>query len=388
VCCGLGGGVEEGVERVSKLSFRERGGLRRERPRAARGTAPRGAHTAQHARTRNRVQALSHTHSFTAAAMRAASHARGAAPPARQAAARQPLVARAARAAPGAAAPAPAGARRSVHRAAPIGERIGVQARRMVAVAAAAGAAGAASNLMRAPELLSWKDVGRATADALGEGFSLRSSRAPGPPSVPTPTLPTAAGAFKTTIKPVIFYRDQEAKCPYCERVRRARDRARLAARSAPPPPSPPGASRPLLPIAHCRHSHSHTQVWLVLEELGVPYDCVLIDLAAKPDWYAALVPTTKVPAIVLRARGEDEAVWESKDVMVALCQQARRRARLAAPPALIAEGREGAPPPPPPRPKLLTTPNRSLRPPRRSLAPPPPRCGPQRARRRRRWRA
>lgn len=40
-------------------------------------------------------------------------------------------------------------------------------------------------------------------------------------------------------------------------------------------------------------------QVWLALEEKGIPYDCVLIELYNKPAWYKELVPTSLVPAVV-----------------------------------------------------------------------------------------
>lgn len=55
----------------------------------------------------------------------------------------------------------------------------------------------------------------------------------------------------------------------------------------------------------------------MALEEKGVAYDCVLVDLAAKPEWYKELVPSTKVPAVYFRA-GE-QFMWESKDVLLAL---------------------------------------------------------------------
>jgi hypothetical protein len=40
-------------------------------------------------------------------------------------------------------------------------------------------------------------------------------------------------------------------------------------------------------------------QVWLALEEKQIPYDCVLIELYNKPEWYKELVPTSLVPAVV-----------------------------------------------------------------------------------------
>jgi glutathione S-transferase len=40
-------------------------------------------------------------------------------------------------------------------------------------------------------------------------------------------------------------------------------------------------------------------QVWLALEEKQIPYDCVLIELYNKPEWYKQLVPTSLVPAVV-----------------------------------------------------------------------------------------
>lgn len=43
------------------------------------------------------------------------------------------------------------------------------------------------------------------------------------------------------------------------------------------------------------------TEVWLALEEKGIPYDCVLIELYNKPTWYKDLVPTSLVPAVVRR---------------------------------------------------------------------------------------
>lgn len=49
-------------------------------------------------------------------------------------------------------------------------------------------------------------------------------------------------------------------------------------------------------------------QVWLALEEKGIPYDCVLIELYNKPAWYKELVPTSLVPAVVRKKCGDPAA--------------------------------------------------------------------------------
>lgn len=55
---------------------------------------------------------------------------------------------------------------------------------------------------------------------------------------------PPRPNAHKTSTKPLVFFRDTNGWCPYCARV------------------------------------------WLALEEKGIDYDSVLIDLYAKPDWW------------------------------------------------------------------------------------------------------
>jgi glutathione S-transferase len=60
---------------------------------------------------------------------------------------------------------------------------------------------------------------------------------------VPTPTLPTRPDSHLRSTKPVVLFRDTNAWCPYCARV------------------------------------------WYALEAMGVPYDCVLINLSDKPEW-------------------------------------------------------------------------------------------------------
>ncbi|GBG00177.1 glutathione S-transferase [Raphidocelis subcapitata] len=98
------------------------------------------------------------------------------------------------------------------------------------------------------------------------------------PSTAPGSTLPTQPNAHKLSSKPVIFYRDTNSWCPYCARV------------------------------------------WLALEEKGIDYDSVLIDLYAKPEWYSSMVPTNLVPAVTLGGRQADPiVVWESKDILLAL---------------------------------------------------------------------
>eukprot|EP00879_Flechtneria_rotunda_P017240 GHRR01018061.1.p1 GENE.GHRR01018061.1~~GHRR01018061.1.p1 ORF type:complete len:536 (+),score=226.49 GHRR01018061.1:832-2439(+) len=58
-------------------------------------------------------------------------------------------------------------------------------------------------------------------------------------------------------------------------------------------------------------------QVWLALEEKQIPYDCVLIELYNKPEWYKELVPTTLVPAAAFSEDGS--VVWESKHILLSL---------------------------------------------------------------------
>eukprot|EP00931_Biecheleriopsis_adriatica_P078378 TRINITY_DN51844_c0_g1_i1.p1 TRINITY_DN51844_c0_g1~~TRINITY_DN51844_c0_g1_i1.p1 ORF type:complete len:467 (-),score=99.92 TRINITY_DN51844_c0_g1_i1:23-1384(-) len=73
--------------------------------------------------------------------------------------------------------------------------------------------------------------------------------------------------------EPVLtFYRDTNGWCPFCERV------------------------------------------WLALNEKGIPYDEVLINLYDKPPWYKDMVPTNLVPAIKFASGGE--VIWESDRIL------------------------------------------------------------------------
>lgn len=68
--------------------------------------------------------------------------------------------------------------------------------------------------------LLSWEEIGeRAGSDVL-YGYQVldNSSRKGQPRTAPTKVLPTEEST--TTDKPVLLYRDTNAWCPFCERVR------------------------------------------------------------------------------------------------------------------------------------------------------------------------
>lgn len=100
-------------------------------------------------------------------------------------------------------------------------------------------------------------------------GFQLQPGAIPS--TAPTPTLSTHETV--STDKPVLLYRDTTGWCPFCERV------------------------------------------WLALEEKGVEYDTVLINLRSKPEWYKSMVPTALVPA----AQINGELVYESKEILLKL---------------------------------------------------------------------
>jgi hypothetical protein len=133
------------------------------------------------------------------------------------------------------------------------------------------------------------------------------------PAAAPTSTLPTRPDSLTNSTKPVVLVRDTNCWCPFCERVSVASrgtlwvlsDICRLASHSlaAATAHSPPGASHFAViccpPAAICPLVPQFQQVWLALEEKGIPYDCVLIELYNKPAWYKELVPTSLVPAVV-----------------------------------------------------------------------------------------
>uniref|UniRef100_A0A383VDH2 GST N-terminal domain-containing protein n=1 Tax=Tetradesmus obliquus TaxID=3088 RepID=A0A383VDH2_TETOB len=110
-------------------------------------------------------------------------------------------------------------------------------------------------------------------SESVLDGYQLRPGQVPA--AAPTSTLPTRPDSLKRSNKPVVLVRDTNAWCPFCERV------------------------------------------WLALEEKAVPYDCVLIELYNKPEWYKELVPTSLVPAVSFSEDGA--VVWESKDILLAL---------------------------------------------------------------------
>ncbi|GAP99796.1 glutathione S-transferase family protein [Leptolyngbya sp. NIES-2104] len=103
-----------------------------------------------------------------------------------------------------------------------------------------------------------------------------RRVRRPGqlPSTVPIPS--SLSQLPPGTSPPVVFYRDANSWCPFCERV------------------------------------------WFALEEKKIPFSTEFIDLNHKPKWYTDLVPSGLVPAIEI----SDTIVCESKDILLALESQ------------------------------------------------------------------
>ncbi|CAG9464465.1 unnamed protein product [Pedinophyceae sp. YPF-701] len=105
---------------------------------------------------------------------------------------------------------------------------------------------------------ISWDEVGEKAGLEVLDGFNV--SKTYMPRSSPVPFLPPVRNVKSS--KDVVIYRDSNSACPFCERV------------------------------------------WLALEERGIPYDTVYIDLRATPQWFLDDVAASgKLPA--LRVRGE-----------------------------------------------------------------------------------
>ncbi len=69
------------------------------------------------------------------------------------------------------------------------------------------------------------------------------------------------------------------------------------------------------LSMLRCMLSCDYTaalQVWLALEEKGIAYDTMFINLRKKPDWFKDVVPTNKVPAVSING----QMVWESDAIL------------------------------------------------------------------------
>lgn len=105
------------------------------------------------------------------------------------------------------------------------------------------------------------------------QNTSARRVRRPGQSPSTAPIPSSLEKLPPDTTPPVLLYRDTNSWCPFCERV------------------------------------------WFALEEKEIPFATEFIDLSNKPKWYTDLVPTTLVPA----AKIEEELVYESKDILLAL---------------------------------------------------------------------
>jgi hypothetical protein len=77
-----------------------------------------------------------------------------------------------------------------------------------------------ATAIALAEPILSWSDVTE-HAGGIPAGYVVRPGRSPA--TVPSSTLPTAKDSHLKSIKQVVLYRDGNAWCPYCERVRGVR---------------------------------------------------------------------------------------------------------------------------------------------------------------------
>lgn len=68
------------------------------------------------------------------------------------------------------------------------------------------------------PQVPTWESIVEQAGSDVLEGYQLRPGKSPG--SSPHPALPTERHV--TTESPVVLYRDTNAWCPFCERVRLA----------------------------------------------------------------------------------------------------------------------------------------------------------------------
>lgn len=57
----------------------------------------------------------------------------------------------------------------------------------------------------------------------------------------------------------------------------------------------------------------SAVQVWIALEEKGIPFDTVLIDLFKKPEWYPEVAANGQTPSVRL----DGENICESWDILM-----------------------------------------------------------------------
>jgi len=103
-------------------------------------------------------------------------------------------------------------------------------------------------------------------------GYTLREGMVPS--SAPQPTVPILPHN-EVARDAVLFYRDTNAWCPFCERV------------------------------------------YLYLLESGIAHDQTFVDISPgnKPEWYKEVIPTGQTPSLSLGGR----AVWESNDIITVL---------------------------------------------------------------------
>ena len=116
-----------------------------------------------------------------------------------------------------------------------------------------------------------WTELETRTADA-ATGYTLREGLVPSAaPQAIAPLMQHGDVAAES----IVFYRDTNAWCPFCERV------------------------------------------YLYLLEAGVEHEQTFVDISPgnKPDWYKEVIPTGQTPSLSLGGR----PVWESNDIIEAL---------------------------------------------------------------------
>lgn len=117
--------------------------------------------------------------------------------------------------------------------------------------------------------LPNWEELLQVAQQNTTAKWILRTDKSPS-----TATISSYIARLNPEEKPsVLLYRDNNAWCPFCERV------------------------------------------WFALEEKQIPFEVELINLADKPQWYKDMVPTGLVPAVKI----EGELVYESKNILLAL---------------------------------------------------------------------